>query len=201
MISWFLLLRPFAGTKFAKFHSLHNKDTRAFWIECRVIGMSHESLLDHTNSSLQYNRPVWRTVCAERGKTSNSFSCPMTGLSELRSHRSHSPVAVWRICPVQVTDVDWNIVIRMCRRITQAHRLLCLTRTRSVNSTVLRRMTDFDDVTFQEQILFTKAEFLVILSNRQDKNGTLLVDETDLPVMMWRSVCPGGVWYVICKYY
>jgi hypothetical protein len=32
-------------------------------------------------------------------------------------------------------------------------------------------MTDFDDVTFQEQFRFTKAEFLDILSNIQDKNG------------------------------
>ena len=51
-------------------------------------------------------------------------------------------------------------------------------------------MTDFDDVTFvttfQEQIRFTKAEFLLILSNTQDKNGAHLVDEAGLPVMMRR---------------
>ena len=47
-------------------------------------------------------------------------------------------------------------------------------------------MTDFDDVTFQEQIRFTKAEFLLILSNTQDKNGAHLLDEAGLPVMMRR---------------
>ena len=45
-------------------------------------------------------------------------------------------------------------------------------------------MTDFDDVTFQEQIHFTKAKYLLILSNTQDKNGTHLVGEAGLPVMM-----------------
>ena len=71
---------------------------------------------------------------------------------------------------VQATDVDCNVVLRMWRRITQARRLLRLPRARSVKSTALRRMTDFDDVTFQEQFRFTKAEFLVILSKMQNKN-------------------------------
>ena len=87
---------------------------------------------------------------------------------------------------VQATDVDWNIVLRMWRRITQARMLLRLPRARFVKSTALRRMTDFDDVTFQEQIRFAKAEFLVILSNTQDKNGAHLVNEAGLPVMMRR---------------
>ena len=47
-------------------------------------------------------------------------------------------------------------------------------------------MTDFDNVTFQEQIPFAKAEFLLILSNTQDKNGAHLEDEAGLPVMMRR---------------
>jgi hypothetical protein len=47
-------------------------------------------------------------------------------------------------------------------------------------------MTDFDDVTFQEQFRFTKAEFLVILRNMEDKNGAQLADEAGLPVMMRR---------------
>jgi hypothetical protein len=51
---------------------------------------------------------------------------------------------------VKVTDLDWNVVLR---------------------KTTLKRMTDFDDVTFQEQSHFTKTEFLVILSNMQDQNG------------------------------
>jgi hypothetical protein len=66
---------------------------------------------------------------------------------------------------VQATDLDWNVVLRMCRKITQTHRLLRLPRARSVKKTVLKRRTDFDDVTFLEQFRFTKAEFLVILSN------------------------------------
>jgi hypothetical protein len=66
---------------------------------------------------------------------------------------------------VQDTDLDWNVVFRMWWRITQARRLLRLPRARSVKKTALKRMTDFDDVTFQEQFRFTKAEFLVILSN------------------------------------
>jgi hypothetical protein len=49
---------------------------------------------------------------------------------------------------VQVTDLDWNVVLRMCRRITQSCRLLRLTRVRSVKKTTLKRMTDFD-VTFK----------------------------------------------------
>ncbi len=66
---------------------------------------------------------------------------------------------------VQTTDLDWNVVLRMWRRITQARRLLRLPRTRSVKKTALKMMTDFHDVTFQEQFRCTKAEFLVILSN------------------------------------
>jgi hypothetical protein len=69
---------------------------------------------------------------------------------------------------VQATDLDWNVLLRMCQRITQARRLLRLPRARSVKKTALKRMTDFD-VTFQEQFHFTKGEFLVILSNMQDK--------------------------------
>ncbi len=76
---------------------------------------------------------------------------------------------------VQVTDLDWNVVLRMWRRITQTHSLLRLPRARSVKKTALKRMTDFDDVTFQEQFRFTKAEFLVILSNMQDQNGPFKV--------------------------
>ena len=104
-----------------------------------------------------------------------------------RSSRSHSPAEVWRIsfCPCR-PDLDWNVVLWMCRRITQARRLLRLPRARSVKKTALKRMTDFDDVTFQEQFRFTKTEFLVILSNMQDQNGTDLVDEAALPVMMRR---------------
>jgi putative heme degradation protein len=71
---------------------------------------------------------------------------------------------------VQATDLDWNVVLRMWRRITQARRLLRLPRARSV--------------TFQEQFRFTKAEFLVILSNMQDQNRADLADEAGLPVMM-----------------
>jgi hypothetical protein len=69
---------------------------------------------------------------------------------------------------VQTTDLDWNVVLQMWRRITQARRLLRLPRARSVKKTVLKRMIDFDDVTFQEQFRFTKTEFLVILSNMID---------------------------------
>ena len=87
---------------------------------------------------------------------------------------------------VQATDLDWSVVLRMWRRITQARRLLRLPRARSVKKTPLKRMTDFDDVTFQEQFRFTKAEFLVILRNMQDKNGAHLADEAGLPVMMRR---------------
>jgi hypothetical protein len=90
------------------------------------------------------------------------------------------------LLPVQVTDLDWNVVLRMWWRITQAHSLLRLPRARSVKKTSLKRMTDFDDVTFQEQFRFTKTEFLVILSNIQDQNGTDLTDEEVLPVMMSR---------------
>jgi hypothetical protein len=87
---------------------------------------------------------------------------------------------------VQATDLDWSVVVRMWRRITQARRLLRLPRARSVKQSPLKRMTDFDDVTFQEQFRFTKAEFLVILRNMQDKNGAHLADEAGLPVMMRR---------------
>jgi hypothetical protein len=66
---------------------------------------------------------------------------------------------------VQATDLDWSVVVRMWRRITQTRRLLRLPRARSVKQSPLKRMTDFDDVTFQEQFRFTKAEFLVILRN------------------------------------
>ncbi len=59
-------------------------------------------------------------------------------------------------------------------------------RIRSVKKTALKRMTDFDVVTFQEQFRFTKAEFLVILSNMQNQNGADLTDETALPVMVRR---------------
>jgi hypothetical protein len=86
----------------------------------------------------------------------------------------------------QATDLDWNVVLRMWRRITQARRLLRLPRARSVKKTALKRMTDFDDVTFQEQFRFTKTEFLVILSNMEDQNGTDLTDESGLPVMILR---------------
>jgi hypothetical protein len=86
---------------------------------------------------------------------------------------------------VEATDLDWNVVLRMWWRITQARRLLRLPRARSVKKTALKRMTDFD-VTFQEQFRFTKAEFLVILSNMQDQNGADLADEAGLPVMMRR---------------
>jgi hypothetical protein len=87
---------------------------------------------------------------------------------------------------VEDTDLDWNVVLRMCHRITQARRLLRLPRSWSVKKTPLKRMTDFDDVSFQEQFRFTKTEFLVILWNIQDKNGGHLVDETGVPVMMSR---------------
>jgi hypothetical protein len=50
---------------------------------------------------------------------------------------------------VQDTDLDWNVVLWMWRRITQAHRLLRFPRARSVKKTALKRMTDFDDVNFQ----------------------------------------------------
>ncbi len=86
----------------------------------------------------------------------------------------------------QVTDLDWNVFLWMWRRITQMRRLLRLPRARSVKKTALKSMTDFDDVTFQEQFRFTKAEFLVILSNMEDQNGADLTDETALPVMMSR---------------
>ena len=72
---------------------------------------------------------------------------------------------------VQTTEVDCDVVLWMWCRITLPRRILRLPRARSVKSTDLRRMTDFDDVTFQEQFRFTKAEFLDILSNMQDKNG------------------------------
>ncbi len=85
----------------------------------------------------------------------------------------------------QDTDLDWNVLIRMWWRITQARRLMHLPRARSVKKTELKRMTDFD-VTFQEQFRFTKTEFLVILSNMEDQNGTDLTSEEALPVMMCR---------------
>ena len=86
----------------------------------------------------------------------------------------------------QVTDLDWNVLLWMWWRITQERRLLWLPRARSVKKTALKRMTDFDDVTFQEQFRFTKAEFLVILSNMQDQNGADLADKAGLPGMIRR---------------
>jgi hypothetical protein len=62
----------------------------------------------------------------------------------------------------------------------------------------MKRMTDFDDVTFQEQFPFTKAEFLVILSNMQDQNGEDLADEAALPVMM-RRIGSGKRDYIRCS--
>jgi hypothetical protein len=98
----------------------------------------------------------------------------------------------------QATDLDWNVLLRMWRRITQMRRLLHLPRARSVKKTALKRMTDFDDVTFQEQFRFTKAEFLVILSNMQDQNGADLADEAALPVMM-RRIGSGKRDYIRCR--
>ncbi len=86
----------------------------------------------------------------------------------------------------QDTDLDWNVALRMWHRITQARRLLRLSRARSVKKTVVKGMADFDDVTFQEQFRFTKTEIMVILSNIQDQNGADLADEAALPVMMRR---------------
>ena len=98
----------------------------------------------------------------------------------------------------QATDLDWNVLLRMWRRITQMRRLLHLPRARSVKKTALKRMTDFDDVTFQEQFRFTKAEFLVILSNMQDQNGADLADEAALPVMI-RRIGSGKRDYIRCR--
>jgi hypothetical protein len=83
-------------------------------------------------------------------------------------------------------------------RITQSRRLLRLPRARSVKKTALKRMTDFDDVTFQEQFRFMKAEFLVILSNMQDQNGADLADEEVIPVMM-RRIGSGKRDYIRCR--
>ena len=79
-------------------------------------------------------------------------------------------------------------------------------------------MTDFDDVTFQKQFHFTKAEFLVILFNMQDKNGThhtgdgnVFVNLKDHQVFQRKDrkhgysyqhvVCPNGVCVLLPLYY
>jgi hypothetical protein len=59
-------------------------------------------------------------------------------------------------------------------------------------------MSDFDDVTFQEQFLFTKSEIMVILSNMQDQNGADLADEATLPAMMNR-IGSGKRDYIRCR--
>ena len=87
---------------------------------------------------------------------------------------------------VQATDVDWNVVFRMWRRILQARRLLRLLRARSEKTAPLMRMDAFDEVQFKEQFRFSKAEFRVILSNMLDIDGGKLVDDVGLPVMIHR---------------
>ena len=87
---------------------------------------------------------------------------------------------------VLATDVDFNLVLRMWRRILQARRLLRLPRARSVKTAPLMRMDDFDEVQFKEQFRFSKAEFCVILSNMLDLDGGKLVDDVGLPVMIRR---------------
>ena len=83
---------------------------------------------------------------------------------------------------VLATDVDFNLVLRMWRRILQARRLLRLPRARSVKTAPLMRMDAFDEVQFKEQFRFSKAEFCVILSNVLDLDGGKLVDDVGLPV-------------------
>ncbi len=105
---------------------------------------------------------------------------------------------------VQTTEVDCDVVLWMWCRITLPRRILRLPRAWSVKSTDLRRMTDFDDVTFQEQFRFTKTEFLDILSTMEDKNGvhgfpttvcclsmTLSKRRMDIHTKLWffRMVC------------
>ena len=51
---------------------------------------------------------------------------------------------------VLATDVDFNLVLRMWRRILQARRLLRLPRARSVKTAPFMRMDAFDDVQFKE---------------------------------------------------
>ena len=87
---------------------------------------------------------------------------------------------------VVATDVDFNLVLRMWRRILQARRLLRLPRARSVKTAPLIRMDAFDEVQFKEQFRFSKAEFCVILSNMLDLDGCKLVDDAGLPVMIRR---------------
>jgi len=87
---------------------------------------------------------------------------------------------------VLATDVDFNLVLRMWRRILQARRLLRLPRARSVKTAPLMRMDAFDEVQFKEQFRFSKAEFCVILSNMLDLDGGKLVDDVGLPVMIRR---------------
>ena len=87
---------------------------------------------------------------------------------------------------VLVTDVDFNLVLCMWRRILQARRLLRLPRARSVKTAPLMRMDAFDEVQFKEQFRFSKAEFCVILSNMLDLDGGKLVDDVGLPVMIRR---------------
>ena len=87
---------------------------------------------------------------------------------------------------VLATDVDFNLVLRMWRRILQDRRLLRLPRARSVKTAPLMRMDAFDEVQFKEQFRFSKAEFCVILSNMLDLDGGKLVDDVGLPVMIRR---------------
>ena len=82
--------------------------------------MSHGSVR-HTNSWLKWRRITWRTAFAGRGKTSNSFSCLIPGLWQLWSNHSLTGDSVEDVLVVvQVTDVDWNVVMWMCHRITVA---------------------------------------------------------------------------------
>ena len=85
---------------------------------------------------------------------------------------------------VPATDVDFNLVLRMWRRILQARRLLRLPRARSVKTAPLMRMDAFDEVQFKEQFRFSKAEFCVILSNMLDLDGDKLVDDVASSVMI-----------------
>ena len=143
-----LLLQPFAGTKFHSFCAPRKLLTA-------VQQTRMEDRVRRTSKNLKL---VLMSHARSFGAAIESLTLTGGSVEDM-------------LGAVQATDVDCNVLLRMWRRITQARRLLRLPRARSVKSTALRRMTDFDDVTFQEQFRFTKAEFLVILSNMQDKNG------------------------------
>ena len=117
-----------------KFHSLHSKDTRARWIECRAIGMSHDTW--HEPRIFAWPRKLLTAV--QQTRVQDRVRRKRKNLKLfLMSHARSFGAAIASLTltggsvedmlgAVQATDVDWNIVLRMWCRITQAHRLLRL---------------------------------------------------------------------------